>query len=389
MARALAAALQVMAVVVAVTVANTIASLPGAPPASALPGTLTQFALSRPPPMNAEILVGPDGNLWVDNSRISPSGVVRTFPSLTGQLMIGFNGDLWIVHEGRIRRLASDGVVGPVIHDLSGYGNRIRVGSETMFVGADGNLWFLVDANSALSKIARMTPAGGVTEFTLPPGGDNEANRPIALTMGPNGNLWYLRGSGVGRMTPAGVTTEFFNGSMWSYGGIVAAHGHIWFIAADHFSSTASLRKMNSSGTVVAEFSSQIGPHYRLALGPDGNIWQYGFSQRRYYWEHSDNAVLTTTPAGVSTKRPFSTSHLVGGPDGNIWAIGSSVAGSDPNVARVYRYELAGSTPMSCPGSGPIFTSFPTPTADSDPRGITAGPDGNLWFAEPSRGRIG
>src|SRR5258708_34521423 len=34
-------------------------------------------------------------------------------------------------------------------------------------------------------------------------------------------------------------------------------------------------------------------------------------------------------------------------------------------------------------------TEFPIPTADSQPLGITAGPDGNPWFTEASGKQIG
>lgn len=35
------------------------------------------------------------------------------------------------------------------------------------------------------------------------------------------------------------------------------------------------------------------------------------------------------------------------------------------------------------------ITEFPIPTANSIPKGITAGPDGNLWFTEDSADKIG
>jgi hypothetical protein len=35
------------------------------------------------------------------------------------------------------------------------------------------------------------------------------------------------------------------------------------------------------------------------------------------------------------------------------------------------------------------FTDYPAPTPDSSPFGITAGPDGNLWFTEPGANQIG
>jgi cysteine-rich repeat protein len=41
------------------------------------------------------------------------------------------------------------------------------------------------------------------------------------------------------------------------------------------------------------------------------------------------------------------------------------------------------------PARGVTITEFPVPTAASQPRGITAGPDGNLWFTESLGNKIG
>src|SRR5258708_25185668 len=35
------------------------------------------------------------------------------------------------------------------------------------------------------------------------------------------------------------------------------------------------------------------------------------------------------------------------------------------------------------------ITEFPVPTSSSGPNGITAGPDGNLWFTESNANQIG
>jgi streptogramin lyase len=40
-------------------------------------------------------------------------------------------------------------------------------------------------------------------------------------------------------------------------------------------------------------------------------------------------------------------------------------------------------------GVAPSITEFPIPTAGSQPAGIAAGPDGNLWFAEQLGNKIG
>src|SRR5262249_23925963 len=69
--------------------------------------------------------------------------------------------------------------------------------------GPDGNLWF---TENLAGKIGRITPAGVITEFNLTPG-----SQPVQITAGPDGNLWFTENvpSRIGRITPAGVITEF------------------------------------------------------------------------------------------------------------------------------------------------------------------------------------
>jgi hypothetical protein len=46
---------------------------------------------------------------------------------------------------------------------------------------------------------------GKVTEYPLPV----TTPSPINIAVGPDRNVWYTRGSGVGRVTPDGAITEF------------------------------------------------------------------------------------------------------------------------------------------------------------------------------------
>jgi streptogramin lyase len=68
---------------------------------------------------------------------------------------------------------------------------------------------------------------------------------------------------------------------------------------------------------------------------------------------------------------------ITAGPDGNVWFTASGVApvqgmvGGDPIDAAIVRLTPAG-----------VFTMFRLPDPGGWPDGITAGPDGNLWFAE-------
>ena len=44
---------------------------------------------------------------------------------------------------------------------------------------------------------------------------------------------------------------------------------------------------------------------------------------------------------------------------------------------------------LSSTASASAITEFTVPTGDSYPAGITAGPDGNIWFTEVSGNQIG
>ena len=81
-----------------------------------------------------------------------------------------------------------------------------------------------------------------------------------------------------------------------------------------------------------------------------------------------------TLPTGLSSQILASDSSPIGitaGPDGNLWFT-----------------EFTGNKVGKITPAGAI-TEFPIPTASSFPYGITAGPDGNLWFVEDGGNKIG
>jgi virginiamycin B lyase len=77
---------------------------------------------------------------------------------------------------------------------------------------------------------------------------------------------------------------------------------------------------------------------------------------------------LTEFPIPTSQSSPIA---ITAGPDGNFW------------FAELEGNKIGRITP-----SGTI-TEFPIPTFNSAPKAITAGPDGNLWFTEGGANKIG
>ena len=177
-----------------------------------------------------------------------------------------------------------------------------------------------------LAGLVIVALASGIAWFTAHPasltGGipiSTAQSRPLGITAGPDGNLWFTENTGnkIGRISPSGTITEF---------------------------------------PVPTADSGLQG----ITVGPGGNLW---------FTEQKSNQIGRISPSGTITEYPIPTASgapfgIAAGPDGNLWF----TEGSGNQIGRI--------SP-----SGTI-TEYPIPTADSGPNGITAGPGGNLWFTE-------
>src|SRR6266568_3577588 len=167
--------------------------------------------------------------------------------------------------------------------------------------------------------------AGTIKEFPIP-----TKSAPIAITAGPDGNLWFTEivfGVGeIGRITPSGRFTEFPipTASSMPEGITAGPDGNLWFTEE----SAGKIGRITTGGgiTVYSNPTANSGP-VGITAGPDGNLW---------FTEFDGNAIGRITPSGS-------------------------------------------------------FTGFfGIPTAKSRPEGITAGPDGkSFWFTEENVSKIG
>ena len=256
----------------------------------------------------------------------------------------------------------------------------------------------------------------------------------LGITQGPDHNLWFTAGGGsvVGRITPAGVVTEYpqtsgglGNGSDLFAGILTGADGTLWFsdpvqnaVGRITFTGHASLFPVTGTTTLPGD----------IVLGPDGNYW---------FTEQFTKSIGRITPDGAVTHFP-----IAGQPggvgvlgDGNIWFTENELSGcgidfcstSDAHVGVMTtsgqvkaEYQVFGINPIAgrmARGpdgnlwftvvylTGPEFMTsggrlgFATrdghvdtvalPTPNSGPAGITTGPDGALWFTESAANQIG
>ena len=231
--------------------------------------------------------------------------------------------------------------------------------------GPDGNLWFTEQQSAAIGKIST---SGIVTEYPLP----NSGEQPYGITAGPDGNIWFTVLSGnIGKITMGGTVTEYTCHIPSTGGGCIQAHsitagpdGNLWF--TPQFSD--ELGVMTTNG--VASAFGFIGSPMSITNGPDGNLW---VAFRR-------DAIYKVTP-GVYAARyplhpgvPLASQELRLGPDNNLWF--------------TEQYSDIGAQVVRITTSGTI-TGFPLGSYAALPMGITAGPDGNIWFVETGVNKIG
>jgi streptogramin lyase len=284
-------------------------------PAASSATTVTELLTAISPGSGpAQIITGPDGNLWITTEnkhqidRLTPAGVLTQFSTgiSSGTLGIttGPGGDLWFTEfsTGKIGKITTGGAV--VEFSLSPTSQPAEITA-----GADGNLWF---TESAASKIGRITPAGTITEFTTPTANAD----PRGITAGPDGNLWFTERSvnRIGRITPTGARTDFSVG-ITPGGGLneitAGPGGDLWFTEP----TSQRIGRITPAG-VVTEFPIGFATN-GIAVAPDGNLWYSTYSPQ--------NGIGRLTPTGTATEFSGTLSSSPGGittgPDGNMWFV--------------------------------------------------------------------
>ena len=242
---------------------------------------------------------------------------------------------------------------------------------EGITAGPDGNMWFV---EQAIGKVARITPAGVITEYTIGPN-----TFPADIVTGPDGNLWFTEGgtpSGIGTIDiTTHVVSSFPTTTLLSgpFGIASAPDGRVWFTETNG----GKIGAINPSTHLVAEYaittpnSAPSGIH----AGPNGNMW---------FSEQGVNKIGEMTTAGVMVNEfPLLSGSvpdgITTGPDGNLWvAENSNQTLGHTGIARV---TTAG-----------VLTEFAIPPGyggnNSNPVDIVSGPDGNLWYTQAG-GNVG
>lgn len=254
--------------------------------------------------------------------------------------------------------------------------------------GPDGHIWFT--ENAAAGGVARLNADGSVTEFRggVAPGFTARV-QPFGITTGPDGNIWFTEEDrGVARVNGNGTVTEFAAGSTPGFtpsglapGDIAAGpDGDVWF---NELLDPGIVARVNGDGTVT-ELTGGVTSGLTanrfprdVTTGTDGDVWFTEQSAPGAVGRVNADGSVTeftggVTPGFTAGQEPY---DLTVGSDGHIWFTEAGPYESDGGIGRV---NDDGTVTEFAAGTTPGFT------AGRNPGAITAGPDGNIWFTEPT-----
>ena|SRR5258708_4074598 len=126
-----------------------------------------------------------------------------------------------------------------------------------------------------------------------------------------------------------------------------------------------------------------------ITAGPDGNLWftETIIGPKTVNGPGPGGQIGRTTPTGTISTYPLPSGSLAGsltaGPDHNLWFAEEVMNSNGPSIDKIGRISPTGT-----------ITEFTLPTGNSSgvrggPVGITAGPDGALWFTDAANNAIG
>jgi virginiamycin B lyase len=310
---------------------------------------------------------------------------------------------------------------GPVLKEYVLQGSKLQVPFAVVF-DARQRLWF----NSFYQYLGMIRSDGRIVAHRFQKWYYGRLQVNGGLTLGPDQRVWFTDyyDENFGVVESTGHIKQYRPfGTAYGYGytsGIVSARGHLWMLVLGSYGPGESLVELDTTPSIVkvinlpsvdcwaipitADSDGTLwignGPHcpeitrvttddkvtsfsiphaadgvWAIASGPDGNVWFAagdGPEINPYIGKMTPKGVLTTYPISDQAN------GITLGPNGNWWI-------TMPFVGKVVTMSL----------EGKILAEYTLPGAwkHSQPRfqtgKIVLGPDGNLWFAEANRNKIG
>ncbi len=219
--------------------------------------------------------------------------------------------------------------------------------------------------NALGNSIGRITTSGVLSSYS-----DSSIDDPVSIAVGSDGALWFTNvgNNSIGSITTTGVVSNYTDPSIDNPTSIVAGpDGALWFINLGN-----TIGRITTAGVVSNFTDPSIDNPESITAGPDGALW---FTNSGTYNPHTGvwqgESISRITTAGAVTSYTSSTidhpDGITAGPDGALWFTNEST-GNTSLTGSIGRITTSGSI------------SAYTNSSIGQPQAITVGPDGALWY---------
>jgi virginiamycin B lyase len=253
----------------------------------------------------------------------------------------------------------------------------------------NGTAWFIESGSNTIGTFNVTNPNPQTSNVAVP-----ASSLPSGITVGPDGTSIYfteLAASQIAKFSATNSAHTLTNYHVTTGSGpvgLTTADGSVWVTQNQPKAAPPGqpngvnrISEIDSSGNVTESLlpnNNMTSVNSRIVQGPDGNLW---FAERGFlgvFNPVSKTLVNEVQLPGGPTEIPFG---VAVGPDGNIWY---TEAVFNPSFTAFVSFGVG----IISPTSQTVIKEIPL-TAAAEPFGITAGPDGNMWFAVASNGSTG
>jgi virginiamycin B lyase len=271
-----------------------------------------------------------------------------------------------LAQETRAAGLLGDAPRAPTVAELPIPGSGL--GAFDMTLGPDGRSVWVSGPDAGRIVQYRSLALGTVpVVFRLPPG-----SSPRGIVFGPDGALYVAEtgtktgGSAIARLDSDGQVRQFFlpRATSGPWGIAVGPDRKLWFteVTSGRIGCLDPVSGKITESPLPTPNSQPRG----ITLGADGALWGT---------EAGANRIFRITARGEMTEIPIPTPgsesvEIAPGRGGFLWV-------SELSGGKLLRVSRTGK-----------MREFPLP-AGARPYGVTSAPDGNVWFADRGRNRIG
>lgn len=352
-------------------------------------GVITEF---KPQSGGAfwDIANSPDGALIVKMRdsivlKISTSGVFSNHRYVGSSMTFDKWGNLWSVEEAAVLRLSANG-------ELRRFSNGISIDGVVpsnpyaIASGKNGDFWFSDGSNG---RIGRLNLQGNISEFEI--GNQREELKPISYLN--SDNIWFSSIYRVGNLSENGQK-YFVNDSLATdyvscQNSTRSNANYLWIgVKNDHTMGRLSLDRSFSVTSLGVPSGFYI---VDCVINHDGSVW---FSETKASIDLANGKIIRVGQDGVVKEfvgfsQGIQPEFLTLGSDGSVWFIGRSqlkwVQGTNGNSNYFTSPSVIGK--ISATGEVVEFGKDRFDMAYIE--GITLNIDGNIWFTERERKRIG